>query len=282
MENNNINSLKKETAVKKANKPDLRNNGSGNVLTSHDKLLKTEKEQEEEIKSIIAKNNHLLTVLAHDLKAPIGSIVGFLSLMADRVNTMDIAKIESNIYIALLSAKKTFALLENLLEWAFAENSMKGFKQEHTNLNELINEAKDSVIFSAIQKQIKIEIESFELLKVFIDQNMIKSVLRNLINNAIKFTHPEGQILISAIQRNGSVEISIKDSGIGIKKEVQESIFLSNYNSATQGTDNEPGTGLGLMFCKEFITKHGGKIWIISEPGMGSEFKFTLPISAKS
>ena len=103
-----------------------------------------------------------------------------------------------------------------------------------------------------------------------------------MINNAIKFTHPEGQILISAIQRNGSVEISIKDSGIGIKKEVQESIFLSNYNSATQGTDNEPGTGLGLMFCKEFITKHGGKIWIISEPGMGSEFKFTLPISAKS
>jgi two-component system sensor histidine kinase/response regulator len=266
--------LEKESAAKKTNIK----NKTGEITPANNKRLKTEKEQKEEIESIIAKNNRLLTVLAHDLKTPIGSIIGFLSLIADRIETMDKARIESSVYVALLSAKRTFALLENLFEWAFAENSLKKFKQEYTSLNDLIDETKGSLLFSAIHKQIDIKINSIKELKVYVDKNMIKSVLRNLINNAIKFSHEGGEVLINAIQRDGFVVISVKDNGIGIREEAQNIIFTSDYTESANGTGNESGTGVGLMFCKEFLDMHGGKIWVKSEPLVGSEFKFTLPM----
>ncbi len=268
------NDLKKDEAAIKANmkyKPD-------EITPANNKQLKTDKDHEEEIRSIITRNNRLLTVLAHDLKTPIGSIIGFLSLIADRLETMDKARIESSVYIALLSAKRTFALLENLLEWAFAENTLKKFKQEFISLNELINETKGSILFSAIHKQIDIKINSHKELKVYVDKNMIKSVLRNLINNAIKFSHEGGEVLISAIQKDGFVIISVKDNGIGIRKETQKIIFSSDYTESINGTNNESGTGVGLMFCKEFLDMHGGRIWVKSEPQVGSEFNFTLPM----
>lgn len=247
-------------------------------MKNEDTNLKTNTEQKEEIESIIAKNKRILTVIAHDLKAPIGSMVGLLSLMADRIKQMETVQIEHNIYAALLSAKKTFALLENLLEWAFAENSMKKFKQEYTSLDKLISETKGSILLSAIQKHIKIETTSFKELKVYIDKNMIKSVLRNLINNAIKYTHEGGEIQISAVQKDGFVIVSVKDNGIGIKDKAQKIMFTSDYTMSTNGTNNELGTGIGLMFCKEFLDMHGGRIWVKSEPDVGSEFNFTLPM----
>ncbi|NJO88393.1 MAG: HAMP domain-containing histidine kinase [Chloroflexia bacterium] len=272
-------------------KDDYHNSKKGKVVNKADikckideivpadiKRLKTEKEQEEEIRSIIAKNNRLLTVLAHDLKTPIGSIIGFLSLIADRIETMDKPKIESSVYMALLSAKRTFALLENLLEWAFAENSLKKFKQEYTSLNDLICETKGSILLSAVQKQIEIKITSLKELQVYVDKDMIKSVLRNLLNNAIKFTHEGGEILINTTQKGDFVVVSVKDNGVGIHRDTQEIIFTSAYAESTNGTSNELGTGVGLMFCKEFLDKHGGKIWVKSEPDVGSEFKFTLPM----
>jgi len=266
--------FKKEDAV---NQNNIKNKTAETLPPVNNKLLKTEKEQEEEIRSIIAKNNRILTVLAHDLKTPIGSIIGFLSLIADRIESMEKGRIESSVYIALLSAKRTYALLENLLEWAFAENSLKEFKQEYTSLNDLISETKESILFSAIQKQIEVKITSHNELKVYVDKNMIKSVLRNLINNAIKYTHKGGQVLIHSIKKGDFIVVSVKDNGIGIRKETQKTIFTSDNTESVNGTSNETGTGVGLMFCKEFLDKHGGRIWVKSEPDIGSEFKFTLP-----
>ncbi len=266
--------LEKENVVKKT---DIKNITS-EITPTNNKRLKTEIDHKEEIESIIAKHNRMLSVLAHDLKTPIGSIIGFLNLIADRMETMNRASIESSVYIALLSAKRTFALLESLLEWALAESTIKEFKQEYASLNDLINETKGSILFSAIEKQIEIKIITIKELKVYVDKNMIKSVLRNLINNAIKFTHKGGEIQINTVQQNGFALISVKDNGIGIRKETQKVIFTSDYTELANGTGNESGTGVGLMFCKEFIDKHSGKIWVVSEPGLGSEFNFTLPM----
>lgn len=241
-------------------------------------MKEIDKNISDEVKAIIAKNNRVLTVLAHDLKSPIGSIVGFLSLIVDRMNSLDDSNIENNLYLALLSAKNAYSLLENLLEWAFAENSIERFKQEKVSLNDLIVETKESILFNAIHKKIDIEISSSEKMDVYVDRNMIKSVLRNIINNAIKFTHSKGLVIISVNQQNGTATISIKDNGIGIKKEKMEFLFSSFSHHLEKSTDNILGTGIGLLLCKEFINLHGGKIWVISEPGTGTEFKFSLPI----
>jgi signal transduction histidine kinase len=157
----------------------------------------------------------------------------------------------------------------------------KDIQKEYINLNKLIEEAKESVLFNAIQKKIDIKIiNNVKQNEVFIDENMIKSVLRNLLNNAIKFTQNEGEVSINTKQYKNHMEISVKDNGMGIKKEKRETIFNTDYYETMLGTNNETGTGFGLLICKEFINKHGGKIWITSEPGIGSEFKFTIPISS--
>ena len=122
-----------------------------------------------------------------------------------------------------------------------------------------------------------------EDLEVMSDENMLKSTLRNLATNAVKFTPKGGEVIINArLADNGFVEISIKDSGIGMKKEMIDKLFLLDGKTSRRGTDGEPSTGLGLLLCKEFVEKHGGKIWVESEEGKGSTFFFTIPIGNKT
>ncbi|MBN1597786.1 MAG: HAMP domain-containing histidine kinase [Bacteroidales bacterium] len=242
------------------------------------KLIQIQDEHAKEIETLRTNNKKLLAIIAHDIKSPMSSILGFLTILKDRIARLDRGEIERHIDIALLSAKKTFTLLDNLLEWAFSENKIKSFQQEEIDLNELLLEELKNINLFASSKQIRIESNSISHEQVFIDINMIRTVFRNLLNNAIKYTHKEGEIVICTKKNNGFIEVSIKDNGIGMKQEIQDLIFSdSSYNSRL-GTGNEPGTGFGLLLCKEFIDFHGGKIWIISEPGNGSEISFTLPV----
>ena len=130
-------------------------------------------------------------------------------------------------------------------------------------------------------KNITINHSAMEEINIFADIDMLKMVLRNLISNAIKFTNNGGQIDISAEQTDSTITISVLDNGIGIEPESLTKIFDISQFHTTTGTAEEKGTGLGLLLCKEFVEKHGGKIWVDSEFGKGSEFKFTLPISAE-
>jgi two-component system sensor histidine kinase/response regulator len=176
------------------------------------------------------------------------------------------------------SAAQTLRLLENLLEWANSQRGKISFNPIPIKLKELFNE--EFSVLNGVAKGKNIELKSslFDNLMIIADKNMIKTILRNLISNAIKFTHKNGKVEVKAIAINNQVKISVSDSGIGMTKETIAKLFRIDANQSTPGTENEKGTGLGLVLCKEFIEKHGGKIWVESESGKGSTFKFSIPL----
>lgn len=258
------------------------NNNGFNISVANSKINRqlshSEQEHINEIEKLIATNKKLLTIIAHDIKSPMGTIISFLTLLKERIPELDKNEIERHVNMALLSAKKTIFLFDDLLHWAFAENAIKLFHQEEVHLNDLIVKELDNIKLAAYTKHINITFEINENELVEIDVNMIRTVLRNLLSNAVKFTDQHGEIIINTKKENGFIEISIKDNGVGMNKEMQELIFSGNSYNSTLGTANEIGNGFGLLLCKEFIDAHGGKIWIISNPFKGSEFKFTLPV----
>jgi two-component system sensor histidine kinase/response regulator len=175
------------------------------------------------------------------------------------------------------SAGKAYNLMENLLLWAMSQTGKIDFNPVNLNLSDCISESVSVVESQAKAKNIKITSSINESHEVYGDKNMINTVLRNLLSNAVKFTPHNGNISIEFSEKESMAAISVKDSGVGMPKEKTEKLFLIENASTTGGTDNEKGTGLGLILCKEFIEKHGGRIWAESEVGKGSRFVFTLP-----
>jgi signal transduction histidine kinase len=180
------------------------------------------------------------------------------------------------------SAIQTLRLLENLLEWANSQRGKLSFTPVPINLSELI---KDEFIMAGDMATGKnIELKSFltDTLTIVADKNMIRTIFRNLITNAVKFTHKNGHVQVNAVTSNNHLEISVTDTGIGMSKETIAKLFRIDANLSTRGTENEKGTGLGLFLCKEFAEKHNGKIWVESEEGKGSTFKLLLPLNMRS
>lgn len=169
-------------------------------------------------------------------------------------------------------------LLTNLLEWSRSQTGRMEFKPVKIDLVELIDEASALLQESANHKNIIIAKDLPPGLTVFADKSMINTILRNLISNAIKYTYPGGKIDISAIRGDKELMISVRDNGIGLNEDTIQKLFLIEASTSTRGTGDEEGTGLGLILCKEFISKHGGKIWVESETGQGSRFTFTIPV----
>ena len=164
------------------------------------------------------------------------------------------------------------------MEWSRSQTGRMKFSPEDIEMNSLINETKALLNESEGLKSISISNELPRNLTVFADKAMLATIMRNLISNALKFTNIGGKIIISALQNNEGITISVKDNGLGIKKDALQKIFRIEESYSTKGTQNETGTGLGLILCKEFVKKHGGNIWVESELGKGSDFKFTLPL----
>jgi signal transduction histidine kinase len=176
------------------------------------------------------------------------------------------------------SAIQTLRLLENLLEWANSQRGNLSFTPVPINLSEIVKD--EFIMVDEMATGKNIELKSFipETLTFVADKNMIRTILRNLITNAVKFTHKNGQVQVNAINYNDNIEISVSDNGIGMSKETIAKLFRIDANLSTRGTENEKGTGLGLFLCKEFVEKHNGNIWVESEEGKGSTFKFRLPL----
>jgi signal transduction histidine kinase len=251
-----------------------------NITHAEDaRLYKLKKLHELKEKEWIAGNKKLLAIIGHDIKTPMSSIIGFLRLLKEGAHTWDRSKIEENVDIALISATKTYLLLDNLLQWAITENTIKSFQPEFIDFIALLHEEIENNDLFAKQKQVNIVTPAFSDEKAFADKNMVKSILRNLLTNAIKYSHKHGNIEISTTKNNGFLEVSIKDYGVGMKKEMVYTVLNTRNIISIPGTGNESGTGFGLLLCKELIDIHKGKIWIISRFGEGSEFKFTLPVS---
>lgn len=233
----------------------------------------------EELQNLNATKDKFFSIIAHDLKSPFNSIVGFSGLLVELVQENNFDGIREYTKIVHESASQAMDLLMNLLEWSRSQTGRMTFKPVVSDMSSLINNATELFGDSARLKSITIRTELPTDSMVLVDQIMMGTVLRNLISNAIKFTRPGGQILVSAEQREGEWLVSVSDNGIGIKKDDVKKLFRLEENYTTLGTNNEKGTGLGLILCKEFVEKHGGKIWVESEEGNGSTFSFTIPLS---
>ena len=236
----------------------------------------------EELEKTNAVKDKFLSIIAHDLKSPFNSIVGYCDLLVERVQEEDYDGIGKFAEIISQSSHRAVNLLMNLMEWAQSQTGRMEFNPEHFEMKSLINEMEFLFEDIAIQKNIILNKVLPITSPVFADKAMIGTVLRNLIANAIKFTEPGGKIMISAeVKRNG-LTVSVADSGIGIPKNRIETLFSIDESYSTPGTNNEKGTRLGLILCKEFIEKHGGRIWVESNRDgssgkKGTSFHFTIP-----
>jgi PAS domain S-box-containing protein len=235
-------------------------------------------QQNDELQKLNTNKDRFLSILAHDLKSPFSSILGFLQLLINNISKYDTDKIKTQLNFINISAQNTYNLLEELLLWTNSQSGNLSYQPKKLNLNKICKEIIIKMKPNIEAKSIKINHFSFEELNVFADVDMLKTVIRNLVSNAIKFTHHSGEIGIYAEQNHKEVIISISDNGVGIEPDKIEKLFDITHKHSSKGTANETGTGLGLIICKEFVEKHGGKIWVESEVGKGSKFNFTLPI----
>jgi signal transduction histidine kinase len=227
---------------------------------------------------INADKDRFISILSHDLKSPFNTLLGFSGVLVEDLHKLSMAQIEDIAIDINKSAKTTYNLLEEILVWARAQQNKIPFSPQNLNL---LNVCKDSIEVleqNAVSKNIKINCTVDSQIKVFADSDMIKVVLRNLLSNAIKFTNKSGSIFIEANSNHEDIIISVSENGIGITPENLSMLFSISQVLTTTGTANEQGTGLGLLLCKDFVEKHGGRIWAESEPGKGSKFSFTMPV----
>jgi signal transduction histidine kinase len=235
------------------------------------------KENEIRLREVNATKDKFFSIIAHDLKSPFNSILGLSNLLVEQMQERNYDGIEEYAGIIQKSSTIVFDLLINLLEWARLQTGRMEFSPEYVEIGSLINEAAELLRDSARGKSITISSEIPRKTIAFGDRTMISAILRNLITNAVKFTHPGGQVVISVKQKVDELEICVQDNGVGIKREAIEKLFMIDETHTSLGTKNEKGTGLGLILCKEFIDKHDGKIWVESEVGKGSKFYFSIP-----
>ena len=204
-------------------------------------------------------------------------MLGSSELLFNYAHTYDKAKIKEFSRILNESAKQGYALLENLLEWSKSQTGRISFDPQKLNIREIVQQSIRNVEMMANNKHIQLESLIIGDNLVFADPNMLTTILRNLLINAVKFSHKGGKVSVIVQPKNGKKTFCIKDTGIGIPKGDIDKLFRIDVKYSQVGTAKERGTGLGLLLCKEFVEKHGGTIWVESKSGKGSEFKFTIP-----
>jgi PAS domain S-box-containing protein len=248
--------------------------------------ISARKHYEEELK-LIAENlkisnatkDKMFSIIAHDLRGPIGNLKAMMELLLESPEEFEFTEITEILSSLKDSSVSTYDLLENLLNWAKSQQGLVEYIPDVYDIKAVITNSISTQKANAENKKITISNEVAQGLKVICDVNMIKTVLRNLISNAIKFTKEEGKITIYYQLTDGSVIISVRDTGVGIEEKNLSKIFNENEYFTTYGTNREKGSGLGLMLCKEFIEKNNGKIWVESVFGKGATFHFTLKLN---
>jgi signal transduction histidine kinase len=237
-------------------------------------------EQSRQMKELIATKDKFFSILAHDLRGPLGGFMGLTELMADESFEFSQQQQKQMIVELNESACSIFNLLENLLEWSRMQQGQIAYMPVTLNLYELVDGCITTLLDSIRKKNISVHVDIPKGRQVFADPNMLQSIIRNLVSNAIKFTPRGGDLSISTeTSQNGRMVVVVKDSGIGMNEAMLDNLFHLNFNKSRPGTDGEHSTGLGLHLCKEFVKQHNGDIWAESTPEKGSMFKFTLPMS---
>mgnify|MGYP000871458668 FL=1 len=252
--------------------------GLGFNITELKKAQLQLQRQTDELKEINADKDKLFSIVAHDLRSPFNAFLNLTQLLNDEVMTADRGEIQNMTSALAESAQKVYRLLENLLEWSLMQRGMMNPNPEWINLNEKICHYLENIEEIASSKKIEVKYQIPENVVVFADEKMLNGTVRNLLSNAVKFTPKGGLVTLTAsVISEKEVEVSVRDSGIGMNRELTTLLFKTGANTGRPGTEGEPSSGLGLMLCKEFVEKNGGRIWVESKPGGGSTFYFTLP-----
>ena len=259
-------------------------NGQDLVLETIRDITKQIKSEEEiklknrELQKINAVKDGLFSIIAHDLRSPLAGFIGLTQIVAEELPSLTISEIQEIAVRMRKSATNLFQLLQNLLEWASIQKGTTPFEPKELALIPVVEQCISHLRESATIKGIQIINDISDEFVVIADLNLLCSVLRNLLSNAIKFTPKGGEVVLSAkITSNNSLEIAIKDNGMGMSPELVGQLFSLDYQTGRRGTEGEESTGLGLLLCKEFVEKHGGKIRVESRELAGSVFYFSVP-----
>jgi len=233
----------------------------------------------EDLRQINDTKDKFVSIIAHDVKTPIVALIGYAEILAEDIEELQKSEIKEFASSIVEISKQTIGLLTNLLEWSRLQTGRMEFHPVQMNA---FNTAENSISLlasNAEQKNIKIINELDKDTYIYADENMMQSVFNNLLTNAIKFTNRNGEINITSDKCEDMICFSVKDNGVGMDAKQKTLLFEMNKSFTTPGTTNEKGSGLGMILCKDFIEKHGGKIWVESSVGIGSEFFFTVPAS---
>lgn len=229
-----------------------------------------------ELQEFILTKDRFISILAHDLRSPFSSILGFIELLSKKIHEYSIDEIKTQLNFINTSANRIFNLLEEMLVWANSKLAKIPYDPQIISFNQICNVVIDVLNPNIIAKGLLIKTNINDDTHVFADANMLKTILRNLISNAIKFCNYGGVIEIIISQDTEYTTISVSDNGIGMSSKKLNKLFDLTEIYSTEGTAKEKGSGIGLLICKEFIEKHNGKIWVKSKVGKGSIFSFTL------
>jgi signal transduction histidine kinase len=261
------------------------------MSTAHDYALLKAKVSilEGEIQSL--KNNELdlihlnadkvklISIISHDLKNPMNTIIGLTELLEKKIQKNDLVSIEEYAKNINQSTQKIRALLSNLLDWSITVSGKIEFQPIKISLRKIIDEVNELLEETLKLKSLSIVYDCNADVEVFVDKEMISTVLRNIIANSIKFSHPGSEIKISCDRLGDNITVSVSDNGVGMSDKTINTLFKGGNLISSNGTKNETGTGIGLLLCKDFLHKHHSVIMVESEEGKGSTFKFNLPVA---
>ena len=241
-------------------------------ISEQKKLETALRESETNLIKLNSEKDKFFSIISHDLRNPFTGLLGFSNILSEDLHKLTIDELQSIAFSLNKSANNLYNLLTNLLEWASMQMERIDCRPQNIDIHKVIFDILESYRILLGKKELTAEVSIPDNLQVFADSNMANSIFRNLIGNAIKFSNRNGKILISAEESAGEVIISVQDGGIGMDKEILNGLFKLNSNIKRTGTEKEPSSGLGLLLCKDFVEKNGGKIWAESKVGLGSTF----------
>lgn len=245
----------------------------------HDEVMI--QQQNIQLRELNSTKDKFFSIIAHDLRSPFQGFLGMTEMIIENISEFTTEELLKFIRELNKSAQNLYKLLQNLLDWAQLKKGSFDFTPEEFSLSATVSASIEQINKRAIQKGITILSDVPENQKIFVDERMINSILGNLLSNAVKFTAKGGSVSIkSKTNSTGMVEIAVEDTGIGMSERIVDKLFKIDEKAGRKGTDGELSTGLGLLLCKEFVEKNGGKIWAESEEGKGSCFMFTIPSSS--
>ena len=230
-----------------------------------------------QLEELNASKDKFFSIIAHDLRSPFTVLLYYTRALSEKMAAATPAELQADVEKLRLAAERLYALLENLLTWARIQRGLMEWHPAAFDLNPMIRYNIQLFASNAERKQILLTTTVQEAVTAYADQNMINTVLRNLISNAVKFTPPGGKIAVSARQAAQAVEVTVADTGVGMDADALARLFRIDAQSTRAGTDGEKGTGLGLILCHDLVQKNGGRLWVNSETSKGTVFYLLLP-----